>query len=67
VDRPKSVFATVPVLIFVLDHHREPGRVCVGLPFDIGQRPALSNDLLFGIIFSDPCHLTLQIFSAPMT
>ena len=55
-----SVFATVSEWIFVLDLHREPRRVRIGLTFDLGKRPPLPNDRLFGIILGDPRQRKLQ-------
>jgi len=60
VDSLISVFATVSEWIFVLDLHREPRRVRIGLTFDLGKRPPLPNDRLFGIILCDSCHWEFQ-------
>ena len=60
VDSLISVFATVSEWIFVLDLHREPRRVRIGLTFDLGTRPPLPNDRLFGIILGDPRQRKLQ-------
>jgi hypothetical protein len=60
VDSVISVAAAVPEWIFVLDLHREPRRVCIGLTFDLGKRPPLPNDCLFGIILCDSCHWKFQ-------
>jgi hypothetical protein len=66
VDSLIPVAATVPEWIFVLDLHCEPRRVCIGLTFDLGQRPPLPNDFLFSIILGDPRHWKLQFLRAPI-